>query len=374
MSAVDQFFQAVREVFAKNRDANWTEIGLLLAAAVVVTIGLSVGLGRWRSRRRVAGRIHAVANAAGLTEAELDHLKRMAAAVGLPALEVMSSLAPFEHATAAALASEVPPLRPGANSAFDQVRRLRKALGFSPLSPHLWLLTTRELVEGDPVAMGDATGRVVEVNEASFAVDLPLPAAPELGASAPLTIDRADDSRYLARVRLLAVEVPPGSGEGAAAGPAVRRLYFAHDEQPDRRQHREYVRVRVQGTVTVRSVEPATATADPSIGGGAEHPAPAPTMAGTLVDVSAGGLALDLPTSSGAALRRGARLRCSFTLGNGDTFPEVAALVVAAVAGPRAGVQHVRLSFTSLTEAARDRLAAAVTRHQRRPLPEAGGT
>lgn len=350
MTAVDEFFKSVRDVFAKNRDIDWIHIGLVLGAALVVAITLSVWLGRWRARRRTAARIDARAAATGLTEADCEYLNRIAHAVGLPVLEVMTSLAPFEHATAVALASEAPPLRPVATSAFERVRQLRKALGFSPLSPHLWLLSTRELVEGDPIALGSANGRVVAVNEATFAVDLPESAVPALGASSLLTIDRADDARYFVRVRLLAVEAPPGAPEAVDAEVAVRRTFFSHDEQPDRQQHREHVRVRAHGVVTlVDSVKGPTAT-----------------MTGALVDVSAGGLALDLPVLPEGAIRRGAQLRCSFKLGEKDTFEEMEALVVAAASGPRPGLQHLRLSFTALPEAARDRLAAAVARHQLR--------
>jgi hypothetical protein len=350
MTAVDQFFKSVRDVFAKNRDVHWTQIALALGAVVVVVIALSMWFGRWRSRRRMAARLDAVATAAGLTGADREYLNRIAGAAGLPVLEVMTSLAPFEHATAVALASDAPPLRPVATSAFERVRLLRKALGFAPLSPHLWLLSTRELVEGDPISLGGATGHVVAVNEASFAVDLPEAAVPALGASSRLAIDRADDARYLARVRLLAVEAPPGLPEGGQAGIAVHRAFFAHDEQPDRQQHREHVRVRAHGVVTM---------VDPGKG-------PTATMTGALVDVSAGGLALELPVLPDGAVRRGARLRCSFTLGENDTFEDMETLVVAAAAGPRTGMQHLRLSFTGLPESARDRLVAAVARHELR--------
>jgi hypothetical protein len=361
MTPVDQFFTTVRDVFAKNRDLDWTQIGLTFGAALVVAIACSMWLRAWRSSRRIARRIEAVASAARLTSIDGDYLGRMAAAAGLPVLEVMTSLAPFEHATAAALAAEAPTLRPLAGSAFERVRHLRRALGFSPLSPHLWLLTTRELVEGDRVAMGAAAGRVVEVNEASFAIDLPVDVGPVPGASVPLAIDRPDDARYLAQVRVLAVEVPPGTASGAQS---VCRAFFAHDEQPDRQQQREHVRVRVQGTVTVQSMDPASAASRSSrTGAGRTGP---PAVTGTLVDVSAGGLALDLPTAAASSIRRGAHVRCSFTLGEGETFEELAALVVAAAAGPRPGTQHIRVSFTALAEPGRDRLAAALAKHQRR--------
>jgi hypothetical protein len=60
----------------------------------------------------------------------------------------------------------------------------------------------------------------------------------------------------------------------------------------------------------------------------------------------------------------GAHIRCSFTLGSGERFEEIDALVVATSAGPAPDLQHLRVAFTSIAEAAQDRLAAAVTRLQ----------
>ena len=215
MTPVDQFLSSVRESFASNRAADWTRIGLFAVSGLALSIALSVWLGRRRSRRGLAGRIHDVATGAGLTTADLGHLKRMAAAVGLPVLDVMTRLAAFERATAVALVSEAPPLRPAAGSVFERVRRWRKALGFSPLPAHHWLVSTRELVAGDAVALGGLPGHVAEVNEASFAVDLPTAAQLVFGAVATLTIDRANDARYLSRVRLLGTEAMPGAGAGS---------------------------------------------------------------------------------------------------------------------------------------------------------------
>jgi hypothetical protein len=348
MTAFDQFFNSAREAFA-NPHVDWTQIGLVVALAAAVTTLLSRVLGRRRSQLRLAAQIEAVAAASGLQQVDIDYLKEIADAAGLPVLEVMTSLAPFEHATAAALATEKAPLQPAADSAFDRVGRLRKALGFSPLPPHAWLLSTRELVVGDRVTMGRATGQVVEVNEASFAVDLPAESALAPNSAASLAIDRPDDSPYLARVSVRAVVAPPETGAGAGTGPpAVRRTYFAHDEQPERHQNRKYVRARVHDAVMVRVAGAPVAA----------------TIAGTLIDASAGGLSLDLAIAPEGPLRQGARISCSFTLGAGEVFEEIDALVVAATAGPREDLQHLRVAFTSITEPARDRLAAAVAKLQ----------
>jgi hypothetical protein len=244
-----------------------------------------------------------------------------------------------------------PILRPADGSRSDRVRRLRKALSFSPLPAHLWLLSTRELVVGDSVGTGGVSGHVSEINEATFAVDWPETAAVVVGALTSLTIDRIDDARYLARVRLLQVDALPA--------PAGSRAFFAHDEQPERQQDREYTRLRVKLPVTVQLTDPAKT---PS-------PSPPASIAGTMVDVSAGGLALDLPVSPAGTVVRGAHVRCSFTMDARGTFEGLAAVVVAAApaTGQPPGVQHLRLSFIALDDTDRDRLAAAVARHQGSP-------
>ena len=302
-------------------------------------------------------------------------------------IEVMTVLAAFEHATAALLAHEPSTLRPVSGSRFDRVRRLRKALGFAPLPAHLWLLTTRELVVGDSVAMGGVSGHVSEVNEAAFAVDWLETAAVVVGALANLTIDRPDDARYLARVRLTRVEpipAPEHAGGSIGGAPAGSRAFFAHDEQPERQQDRAYTRVRVKVPVTVQltdpigpprasatpaPVPPTTAATAPATKPATTTAAPA-SIAGTTVDVSAGGMALDLPVSPIAgAVVRGVQVRCWFTLDARATFEGLTAVVAAAApaTGPAPGVQHLRLSFIALDDIERDRLAAAVARHQGGP-------
>lgn len=382
MTPVDQFLSSVRESFASNRAADWTRIGLFAVSGLALSIALSVWLGRRRSRRGLAGRIHDVATGAGLTTADLDHLKRMAAAVGLPVLEVMTRLAAFERATAVALVSEAPPLRPAAGSVFERVRLWRKALGFSPLPAHHWLVSTRELVAGDAVALNGLPGQVAEVNEASFAVELPTAVELVFGAIATLTIDRPNDARYLSRARLLGTEAVPGTAAVSGGGASPRRAFFGHDEEPERQQHREHVRVRVRGTVAVRIMDPATSASGAAVKAGLRT-APAATesvattvpIEGTLVDVSAGGLSLDLTIEPVGPVRRGANVLCWFRLGDGQSavFEALAAVVVAVEAGHRAGVQHIRLGFTALKHDERERLSSAVARHQKGLVPDAAG-
>jgi hypothetical protein len=285
--------------------------------------------------------------------------------------------------SAVALSDETATPHPSAGSLFDRVRRVRKALGFSPLPAHHWLLTTRELSAGDSVTLGGARGQVAEINEASFAIDLPPTAIPTPGSAAALTIDRADDARYLARVRVLAVEsVPSPTSATASDGPAGRRAFFAHYEQPERQQHRQHVRVRVRATARLQIVDRVDDARETAVAAASVVPDAVPpektapttsTVAGTLVDLSAGGMSLDVPVSSDGPLPQGAQVRCWFTLDGGAEFESLAAVVLAATwTGPRASVQHIRLSFVSIKDGERDRLASAVAQHQRKQSPHGG--
>jgi PilZ domain len=381
MTPVDQFLRSVRDSFANNRAGDWKQVGIVLTVAGAVSIVLRIWFGRWRSRRHLANRIATLATGAGLTRTDLDYLTRISDDSALPLLAVMTQLAAFERATAGTLASKVPPLRPEEGSPFHRVRRLRKALGFSPLAAHLWLLSTREMNVGDPVVLGGSSGQVVEVNEACFAVDLPATAMLTQGALVSLAVLRTDDSRYVTRVRLLAIEMLPGARPRAAqsdSAAGLRRVFFGHDEQPDRQQHREHVRVRVQGEVAVRILDDAeklprkTGSLPAETAETAQSASAVATIFGNLVDVSAGGLSVDLPRSPAGPIRRGTRLRCSFALGEGAIFEALAAEVVAEGAGPRLDLQHLRMSFVGIPREEQDRLAMAVARHQVSPTLDPG--
>jgi hypothetical protein len=372
MTPVDQFVHSVQQSFAANRATDWSRVGLAVVPAVAVSVGLAIWLRRHRQRQELSTRIQSLLSTAGLSQLDFADLTRIAAVGGVPVLEIMTGLAAFEQATAKLLAGEAPTLQPVGSSLFERVRHLRKALGFSPLPAHLWLLSTRELVVGDSDAAGGDSGHVVDVNEASFAVDWPAAALLVEGALCSMTIDRPDDARYLTRVRVLKVETPPtatttATAESHGESPG-RRTFFAHDEEPVRQQDRRHMRLRVNASVTVQVIELTGATDDPPT---VEPPPPgtAATIAGTIVDVSAGGLSMNLPVSPGGLVARGERVRCWFTLDPHATFQALVAVVMGA--GIVSGTQHLRLAFVSLAQAERDRLAAAVARHQGAPPPSA---
>jgi len=368
MRPIDQFLRSVQESFAENRATNWGRVGLAIAVLVAIVVVTSALIRRRRRRRARADQIQAVLARAGLSNDDFGDLTRIAAVGEVPVLDVMTRLAPFEHASARWMADEAPTIRPEPSSRFERVRRLRRALGFSPLSAHLWLLSTRELATDDSVSAGGVHGHVSEVNEASFAVEWPVMAAFAQGDDIALTIDRPDDARYLSRVQVLQSEVVPALTTASGARPSVRRTFLSHDESPERQQDREFIRARISAPIKIQVIDAPAAAGEARAAAAAPAPAAAPVM-GTTVDVSAGGLSLNLPAWPTRAVVRGSHVRCWFTLDRQATFEGLVAVVVdaRAVAVPRPGMQSLRLAFTALPDADRDRLATAVARHQGGP-------
>jgi hypothetical protein len=366
---IDQFLHSVQESFAENRSTNWAALGL----SILILVGMSIAVSAWlrRRRRRLAhaGQIQAVLSRAGLSNDDFADLTRIAAAGEVAVLEVMTRLAPFEHATAKWMADEALVIRPAPNSRFERVRRLRRALGFSPLSAHLWLLSTRELATGDSISTSGVHGHVAEVNEASFAFEWPVTAALAEGATINITIERPDDARYLARVQVLQSEAKPSVTTASGAHAPGRRVFFSHDENPERQQDREFSRLRTDAPIEIQVIDA------PAVSGGATSPAigPAEPVSGKMVDVSAGGLSLNVPVSPAGPVLRGSHVRCWFRLDEHATFEGLIAVVVDARAIAAQRSQNLRLAFTALPAADRDRLAAAVARHQGTPLASASG-
>jgi len=374
MRPIDQFLHSVQDSFAENRSTNWGRVALTIVVVAAIAVVTSIWIRRRRQRRALAQRIHAVLSRAGLSNDDFGDLTRIAAVGQVPVLDVMTRLAPFEHATARWMADEAPAIRPAPNSRFERVRRLRRALGFSPLSAHLWLLSTRELAPGDSVSTDGVHGHVAEVNEASFAVEWPVMAAFVEGNAVTVTIDRPDDARYLSRVQVLQSEAVPSVTTVSGARPAVRRTFLSHDETPERQQGREFTRLRVTAPIKIQVID-APVASGASRAAAAPPTWPAAPVSGTMVDVSAGGLSMNLPVSPARAVVRGSHVRCWFTLDEHATFEGLVAVVIEgrAVAVPRPGIQNLRLAFTALSDAERDRLATAVARHQGAPPAAAAG-
>lgn len=344
MTPVDTFLQSVRAAFKPTEGMPaW-----VWAVALLGGLALAV-LARWWARR-AHSQHDQMAFAQLLLEkrvptADAAEIVRWARAVAVTPLAVISRLEAFERATARALAGQSPPPptagttdATAGDDVFARVRRLRRELGFHIVPDHLPLLTTRELVPGMNITVDHVAATVIEVNEGWFCVvarDAPFkPRAP--GMPTFLTLTRGRDASYQAHCATLSVD---------AAG-AVRRAFFLHDEKPLRQQLRAAVRVAAEGTLV--------------LGGDGAHAPPAETTKGTLVDISVGGCAVEMP----AALPVGHASHVSITW-DGETYRALPATVLQCDA--RGGGFLVRLAFHGLSVDDDTRLSAAVARHSGRP-------
>jgi c-di-GMP-binding flagellar brake protein YcgR len=330
--AVDAFLGSLRAAFRAHGDGSAAALGAAAAAVALLVATLVVLSRRRRARARRVAFAGAVA-ARGLGAEDAALVEGLAAAHDEPALDLLTSLAAFERATARALGRSAPGDLP------VRIRRLRRALGFDRLGPRGSLLTTRELEPGTRVALAGVRGEVRDVDEARVVVDADRPLAFSTGAAVPLALVRPGEARYEARCPLL------------ATSPDGRRLALAHDERPVRHQLRAFVRVPVR-----RPVELA-----PRPGPGGGPPAAAEALRGWSRDVSEGGLLVLAPR----ALAAGARVECAFALEEGGAPFAIEAEVIAAKARGGDGVE-LHLEFARLEPATRDRLAAAIVRLDQR--------
>jgi len=322
--------------------------------AVVGLLGLLLVLGRVRGRRQTrrlsAAALAKVVAARNLGGADERLIVRMAERVGLEPVLVATQVEAFEKATAAELADAAPPAlgattsststttaaSAGSEEVAAHVGRLRRALGFHVLPEHLALVSTRQLAAGQRVQIGRVEGMVTDVNEASFLVEAVADRLFSAGAeTVRVAFARGSEARYFASCPV--AEAQPVR--------APRRLTLRHDEQPERLQLRNAVRVAAQGPIELR---PRIAVASAS--GSGDHP----LTRGELVDLSVGGLAL----STEVRLPVGAALHASFEWEGGE-YRDLPAWVIECLPRSR-GLYLARLEFRALPAIEEARLAAAI--------------
>jgi c-di-GMP-binding flagellar brake protein YcgR len=333
---MQEFFRSVAEAFGRNR-TEWPGAVATLVALLLVALG-GVLLGRIRRRRARSARLSRLAARHGLSAADLDLARTLAAGQGIAPEELLVRLDAFERATLRALAGRSPPAR-GEDDAADRIRRLRRRLGFDRLPAHAPLLSTRELAPGTAVAAAGSPGQVAQVDELALAVEHSGPAPSAAGATVTLDLVHAREARYRLRCPVLAVRSSPGG----------TTLLLGHDEAPERVQQRAFARVALPGELTFHPLEPLP-----------DHPQPGPGTA-HLLDLSAGGALV----RSDAPLPVGGLLAASFTVG--DVRFEAVRAVVLASEGDR-GTYRGHLEFGPMPEAERERLVAAVERAERAQL------
>lgn len=328
MSYVDQFLASIRKAFtAEGPDGIALAWGL---GVLLLLLGGAVGVAALRRRLAQQRAVTAAARACGLSNGDLAWLKTLARSARVDPLRVMHHLSAFEHATALALAEQPPRDEPPPHSCAARIGDLRRTLGFHVLPPHAWLVTTRELANGDRLSCdaGTCQGEIVRVNEASFAVHFER--APELkhdGRPISLALVRWNDAHYALRCRVV-------SANGS-------ELILAHDEAPERRQKREFVRVRTHNAIVLQALTGAT------------------SWEGRLQDISAGGFSAIFPAPVPAATP----LLASFRLAGTERFELLAARILS-LDPPESGPCLARAAFTELSEHERARLARGITWHE----------
>ncbi|HVU04544.1 MAG TPA: PilZ domain-containing protein [Polyangiaceae bacterium] len=326
----DTFFKSVRDAFQENEDHAGTVGQALLAVALV---GLLVGLMLPTLRRRRDRSLQERAFARLVREKRLGAedvalVETLARHAGTLPIVVATHLDVFERATAAELRGLPPKLRVRDGDLAARVHHLRGRFGFANRGPEEPLLTTRELSPGTALEVLGLKTAVATVTEAFYTVKLRERPNAETGRKVPVTVLSEHGASHSVASPLLAVE--PFEDHFT--------LYFAHDEAPERQQHRSFVRVPATGLVRLELLGESGSR----------------WLPGELSDVSLHGAAVVLEEK--LAVRD--RLRASFVFRD-ERFTAVEAQVLACE-GPPGGPYRVRLEFLSLAAAEDRRLAAAI--------------
>lgn len=357
MSSTEGFFESLRTAFAPQEGSAWIP-GVLVCALLIAAAALIL---RARSRRSARRELHQataeLGREKGISGANVAQVLALADRTRVSPVDIIKHLAAFERATARELAASAPKSQAVRGATVRRIAELRRALGFDVLPPDHWLSTTRELKPGDLLQAAATRFEAVEVTEASLTLRLEAAAPLVVGTGAlALEVIRPHDARYAVRCRVLDSFAVPGEAPGGASG---HRVVLAHDEQPQRIQQREFVRVRVARPMSFVSMG----------AGPGSNTRPRP-VAGRIVDVSAGGMSFEAP----AAPSQGVLYLCSFELGPSEAFRDLAAIVLDSAPLQRGAGFQVRVAFTGLSIPERERLAAQVAWQQQRDAQRLSNT
>lgn len=320
-----QFFESLGRAFRPKVElARDVELGLLALAGFLLLLFLSRPLRRRLTRAR---RFRELLRQRGISPAERRRLRELAREAGADPLSVVEQREAFERVTARALQEHAPA------ETSPLVRRLRQALSFDRVPASAPLLSSRELLPGALLLLGDLPARVTAVTEEVLAVALQGDPGLAPGDEAAVALSRGREARYRLRCPVRAVE---------RSAPDGFILLLEHDEAPERIQARSAVRVALRGGVGLTRLEP----------GGEEEPA----LLGELLDLSAGGALV----MSHTPLARGERVLLSFAAAQ-TRFERVEAEVLRVERQP-GGAWRAHLSFRILDPAVRNRLGSAVAK------------
>ena len=340
MSPLKEFFRSINDGFtpeAGDKAMLWVGIGVLIIGGLGVVLFLKWR--RWRTEREAFA--HLIASLRMTTE-DVALARQLAKRVAKSPRFLATQMDAFERATRLELRELPQAMMAAEDDLFGRVRHLRCALGFHDLPPHFPLLTTRELPVGTQVRIADVSAPINVLTEAFFNVEMPDVIDLKVGLAVPLAVLHGHEARYLLRCVLLAKEHTDIGW----------RLVFAHDEGPKRVQLRETVRVPAHGEVRIELMA-------------GQAPDAPRTFAGTMVDVSMGGLSFDAPNG----LPEGTTARIEFEF-QGVSFHDIKTQVVGCLI--KDGTPHLRLKFVDVPASDERQLARLIFRQSARHIDAEG--
>ena len=289
-------------------------VGLLVVLGLAPLVPLvRQALRAGRQRRRLAGRFHARAQAQGLTPAQSRLLWQLARQGGVKDPRVLlQAPAAFERCVSRGVA------RLNGQTA-PELGRIRTVLGFDRLVPHQWVRTSRQLERGQRLVIASENGTpaasewVVGARDEQALVASPLLEHPDCtwsawlpGERVQVRFQRGNDATYGFATDVLAVE------------PQAQRLVLRHADRVERRQRRGFFRWDAPFAIVLFvPVQEGPLDREQAV-----------RLEGTVVNISGGGLCVQLPEDVPPAARvvvdpgfRGpfplAGVRCQVVSGNG---------------------------------------------------------
>jgi c-di-GMP-binding flagellar brake protein YcgR len=287
-SPTDDFFRGLRGAMSPQPN-----MGL---HALYGVLGILLFVGAWwliaRSRRLRAehDKLAALAHQKHLTPIEAQLIERMARRAELVPVTIATRIDLFERASAALLAERQPKLDFKDDDVLAVLGRLRKKLGFDRLPAHFPLLTSRELSPSFALEILQTPARILDVNESYLLVRVATQTPVGRNERLAVSVVHSAEARYALECRVLGVE---------PVGDAELELHLAHDESPERVQHRKYARVPMAGVV------PVTVPPNSLYGVSVTR-----NELAQLVNVSAGGMLIEL----GAELPQGIGVSVTFDI------------------------------------------------------------
>jgi len=294
VTTFDEFAKSIRQSIGKNYSIEFIFVFLTIIIVLVVSVVLFEihRLNKFRQEfmSLAWGKFDIYARSLKLSGSAASILKQIVQEVGLQdPNSIMKSPNVFEKSLEKYYANKK--IESIDDKKLANIRSLRRALGFLPLSKEIAFISTRQFDFGEKCLVqipehGPVTNKgmstVIVTKERNWSInrlDGPKVAA---GTWIRMNLTRPGDAEYTFRVQVLS-----DSGE---------ELILSHAERLNRAQQRNWVRIDVSIPVDV-----IYKTADDAVGD---------VFSGKLIDMSGGGFGMALPVK----LTVGAKLKLSFEL------------------------------------------------------------